>query len=484
MMINSDPKFILVDAYVGNFPSLGPAYVAGYLRAKGGFNNIKILQKKFCPDLVSAIIEEKPDIVGYFSITPGFNHLQEIIQQVKIKKPNLVQIIGGPHFTALPHKLPKEIEVGVISEGEETVLEIMNLFKNYGSLPPDELRSIKGIVYRDGEELIRTERREGIKNLDEIPFPARDLLNIKGYYPVDFRCFPTKIFRSSGLMTSRGCPWHCVFCQENVLSNFRAHSAERTVAEMEELINKYDVNFIQILDDQFLVSQERLEKIADLVIKKKIHKKVSFFCYLRANQVTPQSIKLLKAMNFRVVLIGFESGSDRILKYLKDQTCSVEKNQIAYDLCRQNGIHVYGTFMTGAPPETMADLQQTYNFIKKNHMASAGFFILTPLPGTKIWDYAKARGLVSEDMDWDKLLIKMSSNSRDKIWLSESLDHEEFFKFYDAKISPLLWHYIQVANDFSITDLFKIDFWRLFFKRPKFYLSVLKQSIIHIFKCH
>lgn len=473
-------KIILVDAYVGNIPSLGLAYLAGYLKEKRDIKNVKILQKKFCNNLTKAIVEENPDVVGYFSISPGFEKLLEIIKNVREQKPNLVQIIGGPHITALPESLPKEIDVAVVGEGELVLVELMDLYKKYNFLPLDKLHKIQNLVFRDNGEIIKTLRHDGIKNLDDLPKPARDLLDIQDYYPSLVRQFPTKIFQSSGVMTSRGCPFKCIFCQDGALSKFRAHSAERTVKEIEELVDKYKVNFLQIVDDQFLVNINRLKEIVKLICEKKIHKKTAFYCYLRANQITEETAKLLKQMNVKLVFIGFESGSDRILKYLKDATCSVEKNQKAYDLCRKNKIDVYGAFIVGSPDETMDDIKKTYEFIRKNRMATAEVFMLTPLPGTKIWDYALEEGLVNINMDWNKLLIKMSNNRDEKEWLCKNVSKQEYLKFYKDKIQPLQWHYIQTANDFKISDLFHLSLWKMFFKKPKFYLSVFKQSLIFL----
>ncbi len=478
---NINLKIILVDAYEGNIPSLGLAYLAAYVREKRGLKNIKILQKKFCPNLVEAILSEKADLVGYFSVTPGFDNLLKIIKEVR-QNSSVLQIMGGPHLTALPESLPKEIDLAVAGEGEEVLAEIIDLLQKEHGLPKEELYKIKSLVFRDKGEIVKTSRGEGIKNLDEIPLPARDLLNITGYFPNLIRAFPTKTFRSSGMMTSRGCPYHCIFCQENVLSRFRSHTAERTVAEIQELVEKYQVNFIQIMDDQFLVNRERLKQIVDLVRIKGLHKKTAFYCYLRANQITEETAKLLRLMNVKLVFIGFESGSDRILKFLKDPSCSVEKNQQAYGLCRQNNIEVYGSFIIGSPQETMADVKMTYDFIRKNRMATAEVFILTPLPGTKIWDYAQEKGYLNlSNMNWNNFLIKMSERSDKKIWLAENINQDEYFKFYQQKIRPVLWHYLQTANSFSLKDLFNFHLWQKFFKKPKFYLSVFKQSIISLF---
>lgn len=477
---NKNIKIILVNAYVGNMPSLGLAYLASYLREKKGIKNIKILQKKFYPDLISGIIKEQADMVGYFSVTPGFSDLLKIIKEVDKQSP-VLQLMGGPHLTALPDTLPQEIDVGVVGEGEKILADLVNLYIKYNSLPIEKLYDIKSLVFRDANgKIVKTERDHGVDNLDDLPSPARDLLNIPGYYPSTIKQYPTKVFLSAGVLTSRGCPYHCIFCQENVLNRFRTYSAERAVAEIEELINKYKANFIQIMDDQFLVSIQRLKRIVELIRQKQLHKKAFFYCYLRANQVTQETAQLLKQMGVILIFIGFESGSDRILKYLKDNSCSVEKNQQAYDICKQYGLDIYGTFIVGSPQETMDDVKKTYEFIKKNKMACAEVFMLTPLPGTKIWEYAKGKGLVSDNMDWDKLLIKMSGKSQEKVWLAKNIDKKKYLEFYKTKLRPLLWHYFQTANQFKITDLFNPQLLKLIIKNPKYYLSVAKQSMISV----
>jgi len=235
------------------------------------------------------------------------------------------------------------------------------------------------------------------------------------------------------------------------------------------------------MDDQFAVDIQRLEDIVSKIEEKGLNKKVIFFCYLRADQVNDKVLILLKRMNVKIIFIGFESGSDRILKYLKQENCSVETNQNAFNLCNKYKMLVYGSFIFGSPQEAMEDMEKTYNFIKRNRMALIEVQTLTPLPGTKIWDYAKKRGIVSDKMNWDSLLLRIKGDGENQPWLCENVSWGEFYQFYVAKIRPVTWHYQQVIKDFSILDLFRSDFFLAFLKNPKFYLSMFKHSLLDLF---
>jgi len=475
----ADLKIIFVDVCSSNLPSLGLAYLAAVLRKKLGIKNIKILQKKFINNLPEKIISERPDIVGYISFTPFMNALLKTAKEVA-KNLDVPQIIGGPHISGIPEALPKEMEIGVIGEGEEIICELVKIFKQYGYFPKNKLYQVKGIVFRDNK-LIRTEEREPIKDLDSLPIPTRDLLNIRGYFPSAIGVFPLKNINSSGILTSRGCPFHCIFCQPSALFKYRFCSAERVLREIEELIYKYDVNFIQVLEDQFLSNRQRFKVIVNQIIKRGLNKRVAFSISARADQLDDEICQLLKAMNVRFVCIGFESNSDPILKYLKNPTCSVTKNQRAVDLCKKNNLHIYGSFIFASPPETTEDMKKTYHFIKKNFMPMVEIQTLTPLPGTRIWDYAKERGLVSTNMNWDDLLLRVRQE-KNKPWLCENVNQKEFFEFFNKFLWPLSWHYNQVMVDLSIKDFFSYQSIKKFRARPKKYLSAFKHTLVHFWR--
>lgn len=484
MSLNRNIKIVLIDPYAGGVPSLGIAYIAAYLRRELGVKDIKILQKKFCFELSREIIKEKPDIVGYFTLTVGLKRVYDLIEEVSSALPRAMQIMGGPHITAMPKSLSKKANVGVIGEGEETTAKLVRIFKEHSAFPISELYKTSGIVFYENGILKQTEPALINMDLDSLPKPARDLLNIEGYYSGQIiRAFPTKVYKSSGVMTSRGCPFRCVFCQSGMHGpRFRFHSSQRVLEEIQELIEVYNCDYVQILDDQFLCNKARLHEIVKGIKEKGLQKKAAFFCYIRATQVDDEVAGLLKEMNTNLVFIGFESNSDKILKYLKDNTCSAEANQRAYDLCRKYGMQVYGAFIFGSPYETMEDMEVTYKFMKKNHMALCEVSRLTPLPGSGIWDYALEKGVVSDDMNLNDLNVRVRDDNLERVWLCEKVSREDFIKFFNEKLKPLSWRYLQTANDFKITDLFHPAFLKRALKNPKYYLSVLKRSLETVFK--
>jgi len=477
MTEKKDIKVLLIDSVERvSLPSIGLGLLAACLREWAGVYNVKILQRKFIPDLADKIIAENPDIIGYTAVTPYLHEVVKIAAQVKSSLPGVPQIIGGPHITSLPNTLPKEFNLGVIGEGEKTICELVDIYRRDGKFTSDNLKIINGLIFWDNNRLVKTDACQPLDDIDSLPLPARDLMNIRGYFAEAETIFPTKLYRPSGLMTARGCPYNCIFCQERALSaRFRPHSWERTIKEIEELVYQYDVDLIDIMDDHFLANINRFKKIAQEIIVRGLNKKTAFFCYTRADHITNEVCQLLKEMNVKLVFIGFESGSDRILKYLKNDNCSVSTNQKAYDLLRKHGIHVYGSFIFGSPDETMEEMKMTLDFIKRNHMPSVEMQVLTPLPGSGIWQYALGRGLVSNNMDWSRLILR---NRGKNVWLGEKVSYDEFLKFYHQELIPVFWHHAQIIHDFEFKDLFQLKLWRRFFKKPKLYLSKIKHTFI------
>jgi radical SAM superfamily enzyme YgiQ (UPF0313 family) len=403
---------------------LAVAYLASYVRKYGGFNNIVIVDKE---NPIKKIKKEKPDIVGISAMTYEFPQAKQIAKELKLDF-DIPIIIGGHHISLMPHHFDKGIfDLAVIGEGEQTLLELMQLFEKEGRFSADKLKNIKGILYRDNGSIKTTEPRPLIENLDLIPFPALDLLDMSYYLQPRREAFSDKIDRYLSVITTRGCPYKCIFCPAfSLWKRPRFHSAEYVVNEMKHLIEKYKITGIRIWDDTFTMNPARLKEIARLIKEEKINEKVEFYVYGRANLINEDMCKLLKQMNVAHISFGLESGSERILKYLKGGTVTVADNRRAIKLCKQFGISVQGFFIIGSPGETEEDLKQTMELLKNENIDYAYVLQLTPYPATELWDQLEKEGIVSEETD-----ITHPEYYNPDLILTREMPQEKFKEWYD-----------------------------------------------------
>ncbi|MCG7851193.1 MAG: radical SAM protein, partial [Methanosarcinaceae archaeon] len=338
---------------------------------------------------------EEFDIIGISSTSQDFAVATEIARSIKQSKEKIITILGGHHITYLPQTLPKEVDVGVLGEGEQTFLELIRLLSdNSLHITPEDLEKIDGIVFHSDRGPTVTSCRKLIEPLDNIPIP--------------FRLKSDKIY----LFTSRGCPYKCAFCSSSAFwGKARFFSAEYFVNEIEFLLNQFpQLTHISIWDDLFIANLPRLREIVRLLAEKGINKKVSFDLAVRANLVNDELCKLLKIMNVTGVAFGAESASNRILELL-GKGVTVETNQRAIDTLYHHGIPVGCSLVIGCPTETEDEVRNTYEFILRNIKdgkisPQCAVNILSPMPGTKIWEDATRAGVIDiENMDWKRLAV-------------------------------------------------------------------------------
>jgi anaerobic magnesium-protoporphyrin IX monomethyl ester cyclase len=204
------------------------------------------------------------------------------------------------------------------------------------------------------------------------------------------------------MTTSRGCPYECAFCSpRGFWHTFRSFSPQRVVDEISLLVDQYKVDGIMIWDDLFAVNKKRLRQIVELLEQQGITGKIEFAVFARANLFDEEIVTLLQRMRVTSVIFGLESGSERILNYLKKGTVTVEQNYRALRLCKEHGMRTRATLIIGSPDETQEDLEQTAKLFKSPDIDEPIICHLTPLPGTEVWAHARDLGLVRDDIDWD-----------------------------------------------------------------------------------
>lgn len=372
------------------YPPLGLGYIASYILSKNPELQIKILDftiEKFSAEKWKKEIQEfNPEVVGISVLTLNFLSGALIAKFTKKLDSRILTVMGGVHATMMPEECLKYSDIVVRGEGEITFWEIVQ---------DKELEVIKGISYSKHGKIIHNKDRERIQNLDDLPFPAHHLFKVRNY-----KCFP-----SWGIMGSRGCPFNCIFCSSPKMWGrvIRFRSPKNIVDEIEYLHSKFGIQNITFFDDALNISPQRAFKICDEIIKRGLHKRMSFTCQMRANKqlVTLELLKKMKEANFIQVEFGIESGSQKVLNSIK-KSLTLDEVRRAVALARKAGISsVKGFYMIGNWDETIWDVLRTWRFTL-SVKAWPAFSISTPFPGTALYQMLSERGLVDKGLDWGK----------------------------------------------------------------------------------
>ena len=394
--------------------SLGLGYLVSSVRQRFGPDAAEF--KIISQDIEGQLDSFKPHLVGISAVSQ--NYCRAIAYASAAKQRDIPVICGGIHISMLPNSLDESMMVGVLGEGEETFCELFDLFRKHGRFKQSELNQVLGIVFRgkDGK-LIKTSSRPQLRCLDNIPFPARDLLEVRPH---------THIF------TSRGCPFRCVFCASSRFwKSVRLFSAEYVATEIEHLVEQYGVTRINFFDDLFTCDIQRIRRLKDLLQQRGILGKIRFGGAIRAELVNDETMSLLRELGVEGLGLGLESGNDTTLQYLKGAGASVAKNERAVAIVKRHGIKVFGSFVIGSPLEEKEGILDTLRLIQRTALDDFAVYVLTPYPGTPLWDYAKRRKLVSESMDWGVLNVNFEDNFDSAIVLSEKLSRKDIKELYD-----------------------------------------------------
>lgn len=390
-------------------PPLGLAYIASFLLSKG--LKVEIIDGLVSNHTIKSIVKEickiSPTAIGITTMSEDRCNAIELANRIKSRLEDILILGGGPHFSysavdALIH-VPG-LDAIVIGEGEITSWELLRDFIKNGD--SHNFHNIDGCAFRDenGKAVI-TSPRTPIKNLDELPDPAWHLFDMDKY-----KCTLSveEKTRAIGIISSRGCPYRCVFCANSLNRRVRYRSPKRFVDEVEFLHKKYGFPGLNFQDDSFTVNSKHIIQICEEILNREI--KIRWYCSLRVNNVSKELLRLMKKAGCVALGYGIETGSDRLLKMIK-KGITTKQIREAIKITKEVGfIHVGMFLMTSLPGQTLEDIHISNKCINEMHSllyetSAPRIFIGGPTliyPGTEIEMIARRNGNVfPKDFSWN-----------------------------------------------------------------------------------
>ncbi|MBN2067761.1 MAG: radical SAM protein [Candidatus Diapherotrites archaeon] len=396
LLIN--PPILKKDLYKGGaavaqtkVEPLGIAYVAAVLEEAG--HRARIIDGIAEESSIEAISREAQhfDFVGTSACTAFAKRAYDAAKAIK-EATGVEVIFGGPHATAIPSEVISQefIDYAVVGEGEYTISELATALER-----KKPISKVKGLYYKKAGTTVFTGERPFLKNIDQIPMPARHLLPMHLYTGSEAR---SRRLPSRSLITSRGCPFNCTFCDKHIFGrSFRAHSPERVMQEMELLVGKYKARDIGIWDDNFTVDKKRVLKICEMM--KQRNWDLTFSCEARVDCIDEPVLRALKSAGCEYIAYGVESGSQRILDSIR-KGFSKSKVRETFKVTQNVGIGIRGYFIVGLPGETKHDIEQTISFAKELNPTIATFTFFTPWPGTDAYKQVVKSHELSKQSYW------------------------------------------------------------------------------------
>ncbi|TRZ96056.1 radical SAM protein [bacterium] len=374
LLLNPPPKEIIEPYDAPDYPHIGFGYIASYLRSKDCPVTVfdAKLERMGVADTLEMINDIKPNIIGLSAYTQEINHVALLAQKIKKRYPGIITVIGGIHATALPLETLQEFlsfDFLIFGEGEITLYELIEALKNNRPLT-----HIKGLGFRSNDKIYINEHREWIFELDKLPFPAWDLFPRVEQYPI---------------ISSRGCPFKCIFCTRPLGNKVRERSPENVMAELKGLVIKYNAKSIIFRDETFGVNKKRAMRIADMIIEENINEHLRWDMHSRVDVVDYEFLDKMKCAGCVHVGFGVESGNANVLKMSK-KGITLEQAKKAVEISRELGLETSSYFILGLPHETNKTAWNTINFARKLNTDTVSIAIMIPFPGTEIAEMVKS----------------------------------------------------------------------------------------------
>ena len=375
-----------------SFP-LGILYLGSLLIAEG-YKVVLLdynLKQKSLDEIDKDIQQINSPIFAISSLSTGYSFVKNIVPIIKKNNPNSKVLLGGAISYGIPEFVLQKTGVDVVIEGEAEAC-ILPLVE--AILSNKEFWNIPGVYSMIDSEVKKPKQLQNIvEDLSVLPFPAWHLIDVEEYISKLLHAWHSENMRSFSIMASRGCPYNCNFCCKTLGSKIRTRGND-LIDEIELAIDQYRVDDIWFVDEEFAISEKRVMEMCQIM--RSISKPLTFVCSMRVDCVSSEILRTMKEAGCRRILYGVESGSPEILKAMNKKITIAQASKAIIET-RKYGIEAYVNFMFAYPEETEETINQTVAFLKKHRLYS-GFGFTTPLPGTKLFNYALSIGKI-QDLD-------------------------------------------------------------------------------------
>ncbi len=389
-------------------PPLWAAMHAAFIRTQGF--SVQLLDAEALhwshAQTAEAILAQKPRLVEIAvsgtnpsASTWNMTGVGVLLRQLKEKAPALPLLLSGLHPSALPRQTMQEEAADYVCQGEGfyTLLALLRQMAD-NTLQP---ATVPGLWFRKGAEICSTARAELIKNLDELPMPAWDLLPMREYRAHNWHCLGGLQREPYGVIyTSLGCPFNCSFCCINSFfgkNTIRFRAPEKVVEEIRYLVDNFGIRNLRIIDEMFALRPEHVHKLCDLINASGFD--LNIWVYARVDTVTPLMLTKMRAAGIRWICYGFESANQNVLDSVRKGYAKTDVFE-AVRMTREAGIHILANFMFGLPEDNQETMRQTLRLAMELNCEFANFYCCMAYPGSKLYDQAIAQNIKLPE-SWD-----------------------------------------------------------------------------------
>jgi anaerobic magnesium-protoporphyrin IX monomethyl ester cyclase len=432
-LVGKNPS--IIEKHRGFNPPLGLLYLASSVR-KFSSHEVEVLDAQpphFTYDQLRRHLESRSyGAVGVSAMTFTLIDVYKTVRLVRDVLPDAAVLLGGTHIHLFPDETIRlrGVDFAVMGEAEESFRLLMDALSD-----PAKLSQVPGLVYRDGGT-IRQNSFLPLRDLDNLPFPERNLLRVE-----DYSSLLSKGALSTTIITSRGCPFQCAFCDRPlspITSQFRYRSSANVVDELEEC-TRLNIRDFLFYDDTFTVKRDRVLAICEEILQRGL--RIRWDIRTRVDLVDAEMLRLLKRAGCQAVHYGVEAGNDRILKVI-NKGFSVAKVREIFRLTQRIGIETLAYFMIGLPSERESDIQDTFDLARELKPDYAHISIFSPYPGTALYSMGLEKGIFQKDI-WRDFASDPQEGFKIPVWeehFSRDQLYEMIVKFYKSfYLRPVYW---------------------------------------------